>query len=100
MADFEAQWLSCSFCWSRSLFTTLASHRVTKTTIVGWTTFLFGLAVWLYGYLVVGQPSLIDWHAHTPWWIADYLPNLESEIGMLLCTAGMVPMYWPTSENK
>ena len=78
----------------------LASHRVTKTTIVGWTTFLFGCAFWLYGYLVAGRPSLIDWHAHAPWWIADYLPNLESEIGMLLCIAGMVPMYWPISENK
>jgi hypothetical protein len=73
---------------------------VTKTTIVGWTTFLFGCACWLFGYLVAGHPSLIDWHAHTPWWIADYLPNLESEIGMLLCIAGMVPMYWPTSETK
>ena len=45
-------------------------------------------------------PSLIDWQAHTPWWIADYLPNLESETGMLLCIASMVPMYWPISENK
>ena len=36
-------------------------------------------------------PSLIDWQAHTPWWIADYFPNLESETGMLLCIASMVP---------
>ena len=77
-----------------------ASCRVSKTTIAGWIIFVFGCAFWLYGYLVAGHPSLIDWQAHTPWWIADYLPNLKSEIGMLLCIASMVPMYWPISENK
>ena len=71
-----------------------------KTIIAGWIIFVFGCAFWLYGYLVAGHPSLIDWQAHTPWWIADYFPNLESETGMLLCIASMVPMYWPISENK
>ena len=60
-----------------SVLTPPASCRVSKTTIAGWIIFLFGCAFWLYGYLVVGHPSLIDWQAHTPWWIADYLPNLE-----------------------
>jgi hypothetical protein len=48
---------------------------------------------------IVGHPSIIN-RATTPWWIADFLPNLESEFGMLLCIAGMVPMYWPASKNK
>jgi hypothetical protein len=78
---------------------TPASH-VAKTTIVGWIILLFSCAFWFYGYLVAGHPSLINWYAHTPWWIADYLPNLESEVGMLLCIVGVVPMYWPASQDK
>jgi hypothetical protein len=30
---------------------------------------------------------------HIPWWISDWLPDLESEIGMVLAFAAMVPMY-------
>jgi hypothetical protein len=75
------------------------SRHLAKTVIIGWIIFLFGSAFWLYGYLVAGHPSLIDWHASAPWWIADFLPNIESEFGMLLCIAGMVPMYWPASQN-
>jgi hypothetical protein len=43
-----------------------------------------------------GNPSLGDWSAITPRWVADFLPNIESEIGMALVFAGMVPIYWPT----
>lgn len=68
---------------------------MTKTMIVGWAMELVGTALWIYGYLVTGHPSFIDWHAHAPWWIADYLTNIESEIGMVLVFAGMIPMYWP-----
>jgi hypothetical protein len=32
---------------------------------------------------------------HTPWWIADYLPNVEAELGMALDFVGMIPIYWP-----
>jgi hypothetical protein len=56
------------------------------------------MAGWLYGYYTTGNPSLIDWHAHTPWWIADFLPNIESEIGMALVCASMVLIYWPSRE--
>jgi hypothetical protein len=55
---------------------------------------LAGMALWLYGYFATGNPALIDWH-DTPWWISDFLPNIESEIGMVLVFAGMVPIYWP-----
>jgi hypothetical protein len=67
-----------------------------KLTIIGWILMLSGTAVWLYGYSVTGHPPLIDWRVHTPWWIADFLPNIESEIGMLLMFAGMLPTYWPS----
>jgi hypothetical protein len=33
--------------------------------------------------------------SHAPWWVADFLPNIECEIGMILIIAGMVPLYWP-----
>lgn len=68
---------------------------MSKTIIIGWIIELAGMALWLYGYFTSGHPSLIDWHASTPWWIADWLPNIESEIGMALVFAGMVPLYWP-----
>ena len=63
--------------------------------IIGWIVSLAGTALWLYGYFANGNRSLIDWHAHTPWWVADILPNVESEIGMVLAFAGMLPIYWP-----
>ena len=72
---------------------------VTKAVIIGWIIFLSGSAFWLYGYFAAGHPSIVDWHARAPWWIADFLPNLESELGMLFCIVGMVPMYWPGSQK-
>src|SRR4249920_502265 len=86
-------------CWRLTTHITSESS-VTKTAITGWAIFLSGSAIWLYGYFITGHPSIIDWHAHTPWWIADFLPNLESELGILLCIAGIVPMYWPASESE
>ena len=67
-----------------------------RTVIVGWVIELVGTVLWLYGYFFTGNPSLIDWHANAPWWIADFLPNIESEIGVALVLVGMVPMYWPS----
>jgi hypothetical protein len=77
------------------------AHRtersVKKSLIVGYIVLLVGMAIWLYGYFVHGNPSLIDWRAHTPWWIAEFLPNIESEIGMVLMLLSIVPTYWPRS---
>ena len=69
--------------------------QLNKPAILGWIASLAGMALWLYGYLVTGHPSLIDWRADTPWWIADFLPNIESEIGMALVCVGSVLVYWP-----
>jgi hypothetical protein len=68
---------------------------MSKALIIGWATSLAGTALWLYGYLTTGNSSFIDWHAIAPWWIADYLPNRESEIGAVLAFGGMIPIYWP-----
>jgi hypothetical protein len=69
---------------------------VSKAVIVGYTIFFVGTALWVYGYFATGNPPLIDWRAHAPWWIADFLPNIESEIGMALVFASMIPIYWPS----
>ena len=61
---------------------------------------LLGTALWVYGYFAHGNPSLIDWQANTPRWIAEFLPNIESEIGMALALIGMVPIYWPTQFRR
>lgn len=73
---------------------------MTRTALAGWIITVAGTIVWIYGYFVTGHPPLIDWQAYTPWWIADYLPNLESEIGLALVCIGMVPMYWPAPKEE
>ena len=72
---------------------------MTRTALAGWIITVAGTIVWIYGYLVTGHAPLIDWKAHAAWWIADYLPNIESEIGLLLVCIGMVPMYWPSRKG-
>lgn len=68
---------------------------VNKAVIVGWAMELTGTAVWLYGWLTTGHPSLIHWDDFSPRWIADYLRNIESELGLGLVIAGLIPIYWP-----
>ena len=68
---------------------------MSKIVITSYIVMLVGSVLWLYGYFTTGNPSLIDWHAHTPWFIADLMPTIEAEIGMALVFASMVPMYWP-----
>jgi hypothetical protein len=68
---------------------------MSKVVITGWIIVAVGTALWIYGYFATGNLPLIDWQAHTPWWVADFLPNIESELGMALVIAGMIPIYWP-----
>ena len=68
---------------------------MSKNIIAGWICTFAGTSLWIYGYFATGHPPLIDWQAHTPWWIADYLPNIESEIGLIVICAGTVLTYWP-----
>ena len=72
------------------------SKAVKRRVIFGWIISGIGSLLWIYGYYVKGNPPLIDWHSHTPWWIADFLPNIQSEIGMFLVFVSMIPMYWPS----
>jgi len=66
--------------------------------MAGWIASLAGSALWIYGYVATGTPAFLNWGAFTPWWIADFLPNSESEIGMVLAFAGMIPIYWPSAK--
>ena len=74
-------------------------HSLSKPAIIGWVICLGGLGLWLFGYYVSGGSPLIDWQAHTPWWIADYLPNVNSEIGMALMFAGSALTCWPPNRQ-
>jgi hypothetical protein len=68
---------------------------ISKTVIAGWIIELAGTALWFYGYFATGNPSLIKWQAITPWWIANFLPNIQAEIGVVLVLIAMIPLYWP-----
>ena len=70
--------------------------RVNKTAIIAWIISFAGIALWLYGYFATGNPSLIDWRTYTPWWVADFFPNIQAEIGMALACVGTVLVYWPS----
>jgi len=67
-----------------------------KAKIIGWIIELLGTALWVYGFYTVGTPPVFDWPAYTPWWMSEYLPNIQSEAGMLLVFTGMIPIYWPS----
>jgi hypothetical protein len=70
-------------------------RRMSKSAIFGQIVSLVGAALWIFGYFATGHRSLINWQAYTPSWVAEFLPNLESEVGMVLCLGGMIVMYWP-----
>jgi hypothetical protein len=54
---------------------------------------LAGAALWVYGYFVAGHQPILIWSSFAPSWIAVFLPNLESESGMVASFAGMI-LVW------
>jgi len=73
--------------------------RMNKVT-VGWTVEIVGTALWLLGYFRPGTACLVDWKNITPWWIAEWLPSLQAEVGMALTLIGMTLIYWPARARK
>ena len=61
---------------------------------IGWAIYAVGFVVWLFGYLSAGHVSVIDWDVAKSWWISNFVPNLEAELGLALMFASMVPIYW------
>ena len=74
--------------------------RLSKSVIIAYIASLSGSALWLYGFFEAGHPALIDWHTYSPWWIADFLPNMESEIGMALVFVSTVPIHWRSPRER
>lgn len=68
-------------------------------TTVGYFGSVIGTVVWLYGYLITGNPPMINWHSITPWWIANFLPNIETEIGTAIVIVSMIPIYCRPGRN-
>ena len=68
---------------------------MSRINLAGWILMFAGCGLWLYGYLVGGHPRLVDWPQVLPGWLAEYLPNLESEAGFAVMIVAMVPTYWP-----
>jgi hypothetical protein len=60
----------------------------------GWIATVLGMILWGYGYFATGTPPLVTWSTYLPTWAADWLPNLEAEIGMVLLILGSIPAYW------
>ena len=50
--------------------------------------------LWGYGYFATGTPPLVAWSKYLLGWAAEWLPNLEAEIGMVLLIFGSIPFYW------
>jgi hypothetical protein len=59
----------------------------------GWAIYEAGFVIWLFGYLSTGHASVFDWRAATPWWISNFVPNLEAEVGLGLMFASLIPIY-------
>jgi hypothetical protein len=91
----EAAITAQGFVWREGM----ERKHVSRIDITGWALSLVGIAIWLYGYLSSGHAALLDWPAYSPWWIADFLPNVESEVGMILMLAGAGASYWPKSND-
>ena len=72
----------------------VASRSERFHVIAGWAASLFGIVLWAYGYFVTGTSPLVAWSDVLPSWAAEWLPNLEAEIGLILVIAGSIPLYW------
>lgn len=67
---------------------------MSRLNMAGWAIMTGGFVVWGYGYFVSGHPPLVDWPGLAPHWIAEFLPNIEAEIGLVVMILAMIPAYW------
>jgi len=74
---------------------------MTKLKVIACFILGLGTAIWIYGYsFPTGNSSLVDWHAVSPWWIADFVRNMESEIGIALVFASIILLIWRARDGK
>jgi hypothetical protein len=68
--------------------------RQSRILLLGRFVSLLGTILWVYGYFKNEGTPLIDWRVYSPWWVADFLPNVEAEIGMaLMCAGTTISLY-------
>jgi uncharacterized membrane protein len=68
--------------------------------VIGWVLTFAGSALWTLGYFSTsGSSPFLDWPSFSPQWIADYLPNWQSEAGLLMAFLGQVPILYGQSRE-
>ena len=65
--------------------------------VIGWALTFAGSALWTLGYSSGSSPFL-SWPSFSPQWIADYLPNWQSEAGLLMAFLGQAPILYGQSK--
>ena len=70
---------------------------MSRLNMVGWALMTLGFALWGYGYLVTGHAPIVDWPNLAPSWIAEFIPNIEAEIGLVVMFLAMIPAYWKSN---
>jgi hypothetical protein len=63
-----------------------------KAKSIGWTIYVAGFLIWLFGCLSTGHAATFDWDVVAPSWISRFVPNLEAEFGLALMFASMIPI--------
>ena len=74
--------------------------RMATAKSIGWAIYAAGFFIWLLGYLSAGRAPVFDWVATTPYWISSFVPNRETELGLALMFASMVPIYWRAGRKR
>jgi len=69
--------------------------KMSITNLFGWVLMTLGGVLWTYGYFFPGHPSVVEWNVILPNWLAEFLPNIESEIGIAAMLGAIVPAYYP-----
>jgi hypothetical protein len=70
---------------------------MSRLNILGWTLMAVGFVVWGYGYLFQGSPPVVNWPHLAPHWVAEFIPNVEAEIGLAVMALAMIPSYWKSN---
>jgi len=74
--------------------------RMAKAKSIGWTIYVAGFVIWLFGCFSTGHAATFDWDEVAPSWISSFVPNLEAEFGLALMFASMIPIYWRAGQKR
>ena len=74
--------------------------RMLNAKCIGWAIYAVGFVIWLFGYLSPVHAPAFHWDVATPWWISNFVPSLEAELGLTLMFASMIPIYWRAGRKR